>query len=199
MNKPNLNIEQKYYDEGYKYIVGVDEVGRGSLISVVVAAAVYIPEGFDHSAINDSKKLSEAKRISLASYIMDTCCYSIAEVDHKYIDDNNIINATKKAMQKAVSKHSKADFAIIDGNFLPLLKINAINVIKGDSKSVSIAAASIIAKVYRDALIKLLHLEYPEYGWFSNKGYGTKQHIEAIKKYGPTEYHRKSFLKKILE
>ncbi len=197
MSYPTYELEDVAISNGYKYICGVDEVGRGSLGSVVVAAAVIIPtESMPLliGKVNDSKKLSHKKRAELVTLIKETCEYSIGEVDNDYIDQYNILVATKLAMNIAISKLRLVDYILVDGNFsLPNCPIDQQSVIKGDSKSISIAAASIVAKEYRDDLMRSLDKEYPEYGFAKHKGYGTKQHLKAIKKYGPCPIHRMTF------
>jgi ribonuclease HII len=189
-----LELENELKKQGFKYIIGVDECGRGSLISSVVAAAVHIPDGFDVLGIKDSKKLSKKNRKKQFERITSCCLYTIGMVSEKTIDSINIREATKLAMKKAILVFDDADFVLIDGNFIPNgLNICAKPVIKGDSLSVSIAAASVIAKVFRDGLMDILHSEFPIYGWKKNKGYGTKEHRDAIEKYGPCKYHRKTF------
>jgi len=193
-NKISLKLEKKLSKQGFKYIIGVDECGYGALCSSVVAAAVHIPEGFDVSGINDSKKLSKKNRENLSEKITSCCPYSIGMMSEKVIDSVNILEANKLAMKQAILNLTSADFVLIDGKSIPSgLNICAKSVIKGDSLSVSIGAASVIAKVFRDNLMDILHEEFPMYGWNRNKGYGTKEHIEAIKKYRPCKYHRKTF------
>ena len=189
-----LQIEKELKKQGFNYIIGVDETGRGSLAGFVVAAAVHIPEDFDISGIADSKRLSKKTREKQFERIISCCPYSIGIVSEKIIDKINIREATKTAMKKAISTFDSADFVLIDGDFVPNgLNVCAKPIIKGDSLSVSIGAASIVAKVFRDGLMEILHEEFPMYGWNKNKGYGTKQHCDAIKKYGPCKYHRKTF------
>ena len=193
-NRPTYDIELQLKNEGYKYIIGIDEAGRGPLMGPVVAAGVYIPEGFDTSEINDSKKLSAKKREYLYDKITAECDWATGQVNEKLIDIMNIAQATKLAMRQAIYQMNKADFVLIDGNFLPEnLDIPERCIISGDRLSVSIAAASIVAKVTRDEMIMEMHKEYPIYNWQKNKGYGTKEHREAIKLYGPSIYHRKTF------
>ncbi|MHA2218450.1 MAG: ribonuclease HII [Candidatus Hodarchaeales archaeon] len=194
--KPTYDLELEAINKGHKYIIGVDEAGRGPLMGPVVAAAVYIPDGFDTSEINDSKKLSSKRRRILYKKIINGCQYSTSEVPERIIDAINIREATKLAMRNVIQSmyYLGADFVLIDGNFIPdLITIPAQAVVGGDSKSVSIAAASIIAKVQRDDTISAMHTFYPVYNWKQNKGYGTKEHRDAIKLYGVTPHHRKSF------
>ncbi len=175
---------------------GCDEVGRGCLCGPVVAAAVILDANFDQKLINDSKKLSFKTRLELDSYIKDNVIdYGIAELSPEFIDQHNILNASIHAMHRALDQlKTRPELILVDGNkFHPYNYIPHQCVIKGDSKILSIAAASILAKNYRDQLMIQLHEEFPEYGWNKNMGYATKTHREALKKYGPTKYHRKSF------
>ena len=192
------------FDETYEGIVlGVDEAGRGPLAGAVVAGAVIIPEYFSElDEINDSKKLTEKKREKLFEIIIEKCIVGIGISDEKEIDEVNILNATFSAMRKAISQVTeKAEFdvVLVDGNH----KIKGYmgkqeEVIKGDAKSLSIAAASIVAKVTRDRMMLEVDKEFPEYNFAKHKGYGTKLHREILLEKGPCKYHRKSFLKKIL-
>ncbi len=186
--------EEELNSKGINLIAGVDEVGRGPLIGSVVAAAVILPSGFYMSEINDSKKLSEKKREELYPIIMEKAIsVGIGVVDSETIDKVNILNATKMAMKMAINNLSvKPEHVLIDAVKLDI-DIPYTAIIKGDAKSESIAAASIVAKVYRDNMMKELDKEYPMYDFKSNKGYGTKKHIEAIKKYGVLKEHRKTF------
>lgn len=186
--------EKELYKSGCKYIGGVDEVGRGPLIGSVVAACVILPFDFALEGLTDSKKLSEKKRDEFYKIIWDKATsIGIGIVDEKVIDEVNIYEATKIAMKKAISDTNiKPDHVLIDA--MPLdIDVPTTSIIKGDAKSISIAAASVIAKVTRDRMMYELDKIYPMYGLASNKGYGTKKHIEAIKKYGITKYHRLSF------
>jgi len=193
-NKPTFDIELSLKNQGYKYIIGIDEAGRGPLAGPVVAAAVYIPDGFPTVGINDSKQISSKNRELFYNNITKGCDYTIVEIDNKMVDAINIREATKLAMQRCIFQMEKADAAIIDGNFVPdQIPIFAKPIIKGDNLSFSIAAASILAKVWRDHIMEALHTFHPVYNWKQNKGYGTLEHREAIKKYGITNYHRKSF------
>ena len=192
------------FDETYEgTVLGVDEAGRGPLAGAVVAGAVIIPEYFSElDEINDSKKLTEKKREKLFEIIMEKCIVGIGISDEKEIDEINILNATFSAMRKAISqvtKKAEFDVVLVDGNH----KIKGYmgkqeEVIKGDAKSLSIAAASIVAKVTRDRMMLEVDKEFPEYGFAKHKGYGTKLHREILLEKGPCKYHRKSFLKKIL-
>ncbi len=195
-----LFFENEAYARGYKYVCGVDEAGRGPLAGPVFAAAVILPRGYVIDGVNDSKKLTEKKREQLYSKIKEqSLAYCVASASVDEIDEINILNATFLAMTRAVSGlQVKADFALVDGNRLPSLEIDAKAVVKGDALSESIAAASILAKVERDHFMLNLANEYPNYAFEKHKGYGTKLHIEMIKKYGASNVHRKTFLKKIL-
>lgn len=194
-----LEFEKEALAKGYKAVCGVDEAGRGPLAGPVCAAAVILPEGVVIDGVNDSKKLSEKKRESLFDVIREQALsYSIAYATVDEIEEINILNATMLAMRRAIDGlEIKADYAMIDGNKIPPLDIDAECIVKGDAKSMSIACASILAKVSRDRLLYKYAEEYPMYGFDKHKGYGTKVHREAILKYGPCPYHRKSFLKKL--
>lgn len=175
---------------------GCDEVGRGCLCGPVVAAAVILDANFDQKLINDSKKLSFKTRLELDSYIKDNVIdFGIAELSPEFIDQHNILNASIHAMHRALDQlKTRPELILVDGNkFHPYNYTPHQCVIKGDSKILSIAAASILAKNYRDQLMIQLHEEFPEYGWNKNMGYATKTHREALKKHGSTKYHRKSF------
>ena len=194
---PSFEYEQKHSDEGYSAICGCDEAGRGPLCGPVVAAAVILPLGLEIEGLNDSKKLSEKKREALFEVIKEKAlAYAIAEASPEEIDEINILNASMLAMRRAVEALPiKADFALIDGNCSRGFEIPTETIVKGDSKSYSIAAASILAKVTRDRQCAELDAMYPEYGIAKHKGYPTKDHMEAVKKYGPSPIYRKSFLK----
>ena len=193
-------IENEYRQNGYINIAGVDEAGRGPLAGPVYAAAVILPPNAIIKGINDSKKLSEKRREELFSEITEKAiAYNICSIDEKRIDEINILNATYEAMNGAVNGLSvRPDFVLIDGNRIGGMTLPHETVVKGDSKSISIAAASILAKVSRDRFICEMAEKYPEYGFEQHKGYGTKAHNEAILKYGPCPIHRKTFLKKLL-
>ena len=182
--------------------IGLDEAGRGCLAGPVVAAAVILPKNFVHPFLNDSKKLSEKKRKELRVIIeQEALAYAVAFVDHKKIDEINILNASILAMHHAIDK-IKIDynFLLIDGNrFKPYKNIPHACIVKGDGKYLSIAVASILAKTYRDEYIENLSKKFPEFQWQQNKAYPTKIHINAIKKNGLTEYHRRSFHIKSLQ
>lgn len=196
-----LEYEQNAIKMGYRAVCGVDEAGRGPLAGPVCAAAVILPPDTMIDGVNDSKKLSEKKRELLFDVIKEkSLSYSIAFASVEEIEDMNILNATMLAMKRAVENLSiKADYAMIDGNRLPELDIPAEYIIKGDAKSMSVACASILAKVSRDRLCYKYAEEYPQYHFDKHKGYGTKLHKEALLEYGPCPYHRMSFLKKILK
>lgn len=190
-----------YYTDKFKIIAGVDEAGRGPLAGPVVAAAVIFPKDCFIPGVNDSKKLTVAKREFYEKLIKEKALsYGYGVVYEKEIDKINILQASLKAMKIAVSNLSiKPDLILIDGNKVFKSKIMALAIVKGDAKSFSIAAASILAKVKRDKIMTNAAKKYPEYFWEKNKGYGTKQHIEAIKINGLTKMHRKTFLTKITE
>lgn len=194
-----IEYEQSAELKGYKAICGVDEAGRGPLAGPVCAAAVILPPNTIIDGVNDSKKLTEKKRETLFDVIKETAVsYSIAYASVEEIESINILNATMLAMKRAVEGLDvKADYAMIDGNKMPPLDIDGETIVKGDAKSMSIACASILAKVSRDRLLYEYAKEYPQYQFDKHKGYGTAAHREAILKYGPCPYHRMSFLKKI--
>ena len=179
-----------------KIEVGCDEAGRGCLAGPVVAAAVILPKNFKQPLLNDSKQLSEKKRILLRTEIKEhAIAYAVGIVDHKEIDKINILNASILAMHRALDQiKNPFDSILVDGNrFKKYNKTEHHCIIKGDGKYLSIAAASILAKTFRDDFMKKLHLEHPQYQWKNNKGYPTKSHRAAIKKIGLSQYHRKSF------
>ena len=198
---PDYSIEKILYQQGYKAICGVDEAGRGPLAGPVCAAAVILPLDLEIIGLNDSKKLSEKKREQLYDEITEKAVsWSVAFASVDEIEKYNILGATFLAMERAVNGLKvSADYALIDGNQKPKgIKIPMETVIKGDAKSHSIAAASIIAKVTRDRLLLEYNEQYPANGFLNHKGYGTKAHIEAIKQYGPCDIHRPSFIKKFI-
>lgn len=198
---PDFSLEKAAISSGFNKICGVDEAGRGPLAGPVCAAAVILPEGLIIEGLNDSKKLTEKKREALFDIIKEKAIsYSIAFANVEEIEKYNILGATFIAMNRAIEGlECKADYALIDGNRLPRdIKIPAQTVVKGDSKSASIAAASILAKVTRDRLMLEYDKKYPEYSFAAHKGYGTKAHYEAIKAHGICEIHRPSFLKNVL-
>lgn len=191
--------EKQAVAEGYSLVCGVDEAGRGPLCGPVCAAAVILPMDCEIEGINDSKKLSEKKREALFSVITEKAiAYSVAMVDAATIDEVNILQATFMAMRQAVETLSvRPDMALIDGNRKPGLDMAERTIVKGDAKSISIAAASILAKVTRDRYMLEVDKKYPEYAFAKHKGYGTKLHYEALREYGPCEIHRPSFLRKM--
>ncbi len=195
-----LKIERELAEKGYRYIVGVDEVGRGPLAGPVVCAAVVMPldEELLVSGVDDSKKLSEKKRETLSALIKERAiCYTVYEVSEKIIDEINILEATKLGMKKAVEGLSVTpDVVLTDGNMTLDIPFKQHSVIGGDALSYSIGAASIIAKVYRDHLMDEYAKEYPAYAFEKNKGYGTAVHIQAIKEQGLCPIHRRTFTKK---
>lgn len=175
-------------------IAGIDEVGRGPLAGPVIAAAVILDRKNIPEGINDSKKIPKAKRILLAEKIKKNSIYAYGAASEIEIDEINILQASLLAMKRASDRLSVVPkTTLIDGNFKPDIKNNTISIIKGDSKSVSIAAASILAKVYRDEIMLKYSKQFPEYGFQTNSGYGTKEHLSALKNYGITPIHRKSF------
>ena len=194
---PDLFFEKNLVESGYKYIAGVDEAGRGPLAGPVVAAAVILPEEFSSNQLNDSKKLSSSKREKIYNELMNVdskVISAFAVIDEVVIDKINILRATHKAMAQASSNLSiEPSFVIIDGMPIKDFPFNNESIIKGDSKSLSIAAASVIAKVERDRIMLNYSKEYPEYKFDKHKGYGTKLHLDALKKFGPCKIHRKSF------
>ncbi|MDD4198810.1 MAG: ribonuclease HII [Paludibacter sp.] len=181
---------------GYKLECGCDEAGRGCLAGPVIAAAVILPWGFQSVLLNDSKQLSEKQRDILRVIIeKEALAWSVAEVDNREIDKINILNASILAMHRAIDKLIiRPEYLIIDGNkFKPYQEIPHKTIVKGDSKYLSIAAASVLAKTHRDELMYKLHDQFPEYDWKQNKAYPTKKHKAAIREYGVTDYHRSSF------
>ncbi len=190
---------EKEYDK-YLYICGIDEVGRGPLAGPVVAGAVILPKDCDILYINDSKKLSAAKREELYDEIMEKAVATgLGFVSPERIDEINILQATYEAMRQAISKlDPQPDLLLNDAVTIPGVEIKQVPIIKGDAKSISIGAASIIAKVTRDRLMEEYDHMFPQYGFASNKGYGSAEHIAAIKEYGPTPIHRRSFIKNFI-
>ena len=180
----------------FKYEAGIDEAGRGSLAGPVTAAAVILGKNLKNKDLKDSKKLSPKKRLELKKYIeKNALAYSVAFVNSLHIDKNNILNSTFEAMHISLKGLDiEPDFLLVDGNlFKPFKDLKHKCIIRGDQQYQNIAAASILAKTYRDEYMSNLHIKFPEYDWIKNKGYGTKFHIDMIKKYGKTKYHRKSF------
>ena len=194
---PSFEYEERRYAEGYSAVCGLDEAGRGPLCGPVVAAAVILPLGLEIEGLNDSKKLSEKKREALFDVIKEKAiAYAIAQASPEEIDEINILNASMLAMRRAVEAlNVPADFALIDGNCSRGFNIPTETVVKGDSKSYSIAAASILAKVTRDRQCIELDAAYPQYGIAKHKGYPTKDHMDAVREHGVAPIYRKSFLK----
>ena len=193
-------FEYKAHEEGYAVVCGVDEAGRGPLAGPVYAAAVILPDGLEELGINDSKKLSEKKREAIYDTIKEKAiAYGVGTASEKEIDEINILNAAFLAMKRAVEAMGiKPDLVLVDGNRKPKTGYEEITIVKGDAKSISIAAASILAKVERDRYMKEIATKYPEYEFERHKGYPTKLHYEKIAQYGILPIHRRSFLKKIL-
>ena len=186
--------EIKWWSEGKEYIIGMDEAGRGPLAGPLVVAAVCFPKDFHHDEIYDSKKVSEKKREQMFEIIKQEALeYHIKVVTPKEIDELNIYRATQKAMEDLVSEFKIVDGVLTDAMPLPHVSNDVIAIVKGDQKSVSIAAASILAKVTRDRMMIEYDQMYPEYGFKDHKGYGTKKHLEAIEKYGVLDIHRESY------
>lgn len=192
-----LKYENQAKSQGYSFVCGVDEAGRGPLAGPVYAAAVILPDGVIPEGVNDSKKLSEKKREALFDIITEEALdYSIAYATAEEIDDINILQATFLAMKRAIDGlKMKADYAMIDGNRMPPLDIPGETIVKGDANSASIAAASILAKVSRDRFMLKMAEKYPRYQFEKHKGYGTKLHYQMLDEYGPSEIHRQTFLK----
>ena len=198
---PDYSYEKAAEPSGFNIICGVDEAGRGPLAGPVCAAAVILPKDLEIEGLNDSKKLSEKKREQLFDIIIEKAIsYCVAYGTLEEIEEKNILNATFLAMNRAIDGlNIKPDFALIDGNKIPTgINVPAAAVVKGDAKSMSIAAASILAKVSRDRLLMEYDKKYPQYQFAKHKGYGTKLHTDLIKEFGPCEIHRLSFLKNIL-
>ena len=193
----NWKYEKELFNEGYNIIAGVDEVGRGPLIGPVVTACVVLPKDFKLEGLTDSKKISEKKRELFYEYIINNCvAYSVGECSPEEIDKYNILEATKIAMKRAIDKVNKKinlDYVLIDGNMKFDFDYKYKSIVKGDSKSISISAASIVAKVTRDRMLIELDKKYPMYGFKNHKGYPTKKHLDAIKKYGLIDGYRMSY------
>lgn len=192
----SLDFDEQYYKEGYEFIVGCDEAGRGCLLGPVFAAAVILPKGFTSPLINDSKKLTSKKRDEAFGIIIkNAVAYAISYVDADEIDEVNILNASRLAMQKAISQlNHQFDLILTDCMKMKGYDVPVVDLVHGDALSQTIAAASILAKVSRDRLCLELDKKYPEYNIKKNKGYGTKDHLEALKKYGPVKHlHRFSY------
>jgi ribonuclease HII len=194
-SQANLETERMLWAQGLDHIAGVDEAGRGPLAGPLVAAAVIFPKNFDIDGVDDSKKLSSKKREELYSLIFrHAISIGVGIINHDEIDRINILRATHVAMQNAMDNLAiKPDYALIDGNSFKHDQLRFQNIIGGDGISFTIAAASIIAKVTRDRMMRELDASYPQYGFAQHKGYGTRQHIEAIRTYGRCEIHRKTF------
>jgi len=195
-----LTYERGLWEAGYDLVAGIDEVGRGPLAGPVVAAAVILPKECKIEGVNDSKKLSAKKREELYDIILEKAVsYGIGIVSNERIDEINILQATYEAMREALSQlKPKADYILADAVTIPMVSTPQRGIIKGDAKSMSIGAASIVAKVYRDRMMEAYEEVYPGYGFASNKGYGAAEHIEGLKKLGPTPIHRRTFLKNLL-
>ena len=189
--------EESLYKQGYNYIGGCDEAGRGPLVGPVVCACVVFPKGYKNDIINDSKKLTEKKREALYDIIIkDSLSYGISVISAKEIDEINILEASRKGMKEAYKKANKKikiDYLLTDAMKISTLNIPVLDIIKGDAKSISIAAASILAKVTRDRILYDLDKKYPEYDFKSHKGYPTKKHLELLEKYGVFNEYRKSY------
>ena len=193
----NLEYEKKYWENGFVYVAGADEAGRGPLAGPVVAGAVILPEDVEILYLNDSKKLSAARREELYEEIKEKAiCYGVGIASPERIDQINILQATYEAMRDAIAALMPApDLLLVDAVHIPEVETKQVGIIKGDAKSVSIAAASIIAKVTRDHMMMEMDALYPEYGFAGHKA----KHIEAIKKYGPCPIHRRTFIKNFME
>lgn len=195
-------IELKFHEDGIKYIAGIDEAGRGPLAGPVVIGCVIMPEDSMIEGINDSKKVSEKKREKLYDEIIENALsWSVAIIDKQDIDELNILNATKKGVTEAIKGlETKPELILVDAlNGIDTCNIKYDSIIKGDAKCYSISAASILAKVTRDRIMREWDEIYPQYGFAKNKGYGTKMHIEALKEYGPCLIHRKTFIKHFVD
>ena len=190
----NKMLKLKYQNELLE--VGTDEAGRGCLCGPVVAAAVILPDNFEHPFLNDSKQLTEKKREELRSFMeKNAIAWSVSFIDEQKIDKINILQASILAMQTSIKQLKiTPEFIVVDGNkFKPVENIPHQTIVKGDAKYMNIAAASILAKTYRDEFMQKIHLEFPQYNWKQNKGYPTKEHRNAIREFGITKYHRKTF------
>ncbi len=186
----------KLNHSGFSLEAGTDEAGRGCLSGPVVAAAVILPENFEHPFLNDSKQLSEKKRNELRFYVEEhALSFGVAFIDNEEVDKLNVLQASIEGMHRSIAKLSvMPEFIIVDGNkFKPYGEIPHQTIVKGDAKFLSIAAASILAKTYRDEFMEKIHKEFPMYNWKKNKGYPTKEHRAGIKTHGATKYHRKTF------
>ena len=196
----SFTIEKEYWSKGYRLLCGIDEAGRGPIAGPVVAAAVIFKHEVSLPELNDSKQLTESQREKIFDEVILKCeDWATGIVEPEKIDKINILSATMLAMREAVANLTiKPDFLLIDGDRTPKTGISSKTIVKGDAKAFSIAAASVIAKVSRDRIMIELHKKYPEYGFNTNKGYGTPKHIEMVKKIGPSPVHRRTFLNNIL-
>lgn len=193
---PDMSAEAAAYEAGYRCVCGIDEAGRGPLAGPVVAAAVVLPMGYELPGLNDSKKLTARRREALYTQLMDDdrVLKCVAEAFVQEIDELNILRATHLAMARAAQGIAAAvDFCLIDGLAVPGFPLPSRNLVKGDARCLSIAAASVLAKVTRDHYMQKLAAEFPQYGFERHAGYGTKAHLEAIRQYGVTVHHRRSF------
>ena len=190
-----LAYERVRWEAGMRFVAGIDEAGRGPLAGPVVVAAVIFTDRSKIPRVNDSKQLSATKREKMRTEILASpgVLYAVKEISPEVIDERNILQATYLGMRTAASSFPDIDFALIDGLPVPSFPVPCESVVKGDAKSASIAAASILAKTHRDAIMKKYAEQYPEYGFERNSGYGTAEHLEALKEFGPTPVHRKSF------
>lgn len=189
-----MMLENNY--SGQILEAGTDEAGRGCLSGPVVAAAVILPETFEHPFLNDSKQLTEKQRKELRPFIEENAlCYGVSFIDQEEVDKINVLQASITGMHRSIAQlNPQPEFIIVDGNkFKPYQKIPHQTIVKGDAKYLSIAAASVLAKTYRDEFMEKIHQEFPMYNWKKNKGYPTKEHRQAIREFGITKYHRKSF------
>ncbi len=195
-----MAFEKRLWQKGYRFVAGVDEVGRGPLAGPVIACAVIFPVDFFIQAVRDSKKLSASKRSELSGLLRRAChSWGIGQASPAEIDEYNIRQAAMIAMQRAVSNISgRPDFILVDGKDCPDFSIPAKAIVRGDEKSFTVAAASIIAKVFRDQMMQTFHSYYPGYAFDCNKGYGTARHVAALKELGPTPLHRRSFIQHII-
>ncbi len=203
IERDKLAYEKEMLALGAEYIAGVDEVGRGPFAGPVVCAAVIMPLDAENliDGVDDSKKIKEERREQLAALIRERAvAYKICEESPETIDEINILEATKRCMKRAVEGLSvQPDIVFVDGNFRIDIELPQQNIVRGDALSYSIGAASLLAKVYRDSLMREYDKQYPQYGFARHKGYGTAVHIRALKEFGPCPIHRKTFIKKILE
>ena len=195
-----LEYENKAYESGYNIVCGVDEAGRGPLAGPVYAAAVVLAKGYVVDGVNDSKKLSEKRRNELFDIIKEEAVtYGIGIIDAARIDEINILQATYEAMRSAINNlNPSPDILLNDAVTIPKVDIKQVPIIKGDAKSISIAAASVLAKVTRDRIMEEYDKKYPEYGFAKHKGYGTKQHIQALEQFGASPIHRRTFITKFV-